>query len=461
MSTLIGASPEVQATVKSPAPSASLFAPPADPREAPGAACCPPLSTQIADLLKRHGATRTDIIVFVSIYALILLLMTGLALASRAGHSAAWAWGMRIVDVPLIAAGCGLLLLACAAGALALRFAAASRRGATVAALIVAAGACLGFGATILIDLDNNAHNGVRPGEAFKPKDRAMARAYGVRLPKRAANNAPAVPVAAAVPAQRLVSAAHGREIFVGTCVTCHGPHGEGLPGQGKSLIDNEFVSSCDDAKLLKFLQVGRQPWEPENTTKVQMPPRGGNPMLTDADLRDVAAYLRTLHAEDPPGGATSSATPAAAPAASPSEGAAAIPESAAAHGSAAANPGATPAPGGATTRAAEPFFVHRWVVSPPPPTAAQVTPSAVAEITRPQWKAPADGAAFASAYFLTAQFGVGHAGAVALAFIVLIVLVLRGQITPAQRAPLALGVAACCGLAAFWLVVFPLAFLV
>ena len=34
----------------------------------------------------------------------------------------------------------------------------------------------------------------------------------------------------------------------------------------------------------------------PDNTSGVEMPPKGGNPGLTDEQLTDIIAYIRTLH---------------------------------------------------------------------------------------------------------------------------------------------------------------------
>jgi disulfide bond formation protein DsbB len=46
---------------------------------------------------------------------------------------------------------------------------------------------------------------------------------------------------------------------------------------------------------LILFVTKGRDPSDPLSTTGVQMPPRGGNPALTDQDLADIVAYVRTL----------------------------------------------------------------------------------------------------------------------------------------------------------------------
>ena len=90
---------------------------------------------------------------------------------------------------------------------------------------------------------------------------------------------------------------ARGKEIYNQVCVACHGPDAKGLPGLGKSLhpSDSEFIRSKTDDELVAFIKQGRSTDDPLNTTGVAMPPKGGNPALTDQDLYDVVAYIRTL----------------------------------------------------------------------------------------------------------------------------------------------------------------------
>lgn len=88
---------------------------------------------------------------------------------------------------------------------------------------------------------------------------------------------------------------AAGRARFQRTCATCHGPEAEGVPNLGKNLHDNEFVGSLSDAELVEFLKVGRPAWDPANTQGVDMPPKGGDPTLTEEDMRNIVAYLRTI----------------------------------------------------------------------------------------------------------------------------------------------------------------------
>jgi mono/diheme cytochrome c family protein len=90
----------------------------------------------------------------------------------------------------------------------------------------------------------------------------------------------------------------YGKQTFAFTCATCHGTRGQGMPHQGAPLRDSKFIASADDNALLRFLQTGRPANDPANRSGVPMPPRGGNLSLSDARLRDVIAYLRTLQQE-------------------------------------------------------------------------------------------------------------------------------------------------------------------
>ena len=88
---------------------------------------------------------------------------------------------------------------------------------------------------------------------------------------------------------------AAGKQVFLSTCVVCHGPDAQGLPGLGKNLVTSDFVAGKSDSELVEFIKVGRGPDDPLNTTGVTMPAKGNNPTLTDEDLYNIVAYLRTL----------------------------------------------------------------------------------------------------------------------------------------------------------------------
>ena len=86
-----------------------------------------------------------------------------------------------------------------------------------------------------------------------------------------------------------------GESLYQGTCSACHGPDAKGLPALGKDLTTSEFAQNSSDQELLDFVKVGRPVDHPENTQGIDMPPKGGNPALSDEDILNIIAYLRTL----------------------------------------------------------------------------------------------------------------------------------------------------------------------
>lgn len=89
---------------------------------------------------------------------------------------------------------------------------------------------------------------------------------------------------------------AKGKVIFKKTCVACHGENGEGIEGLGKDWTTSDYIASSSDDELVAFLKVGRTADDPLNTTGVLMPPKGGDPTLTEDDLYNVVAFMRTLN---------------------------------------------------------------------------------------------------------------------------------------------------------------------
>ena len=91
-------------------------------------------------------------------------------------------------------------------------------------------------------------------------------------------------------------NAEHGKQIYSQICIACHGPEAKGVQGLGKDLTTSTFVAEKSDAEMVDFLKVGRDPSDPLNTTGVAMPPKGGNPALSDQDMLDIVAFVRTIH---------------------------------------------------------------------------------------------------------------------------------------------------------------------
>lgn len=86
-----------------------------------------------------------------------------------------------------------------------------------------------------------------------------------------------------------------GEEMFDQVCIACHGAGGVGIENLGKPFTTSEFVRNNNNEDLLAFVKTGRPISNPDNTTGVDMPPKGGNPALTDAQILDIIAYIRTL----------------------------------------------------------------------------------------------------------------------------------------------------------------------
>ncbi len=80
-----------------------------------------------------------------------------------------------------------------------------------------------------------------------------------------------------------------GAAVFNGTCIACHGSDGTGnIPGV-PDLTGNKGLLSQDDTVLLKRMTEGFQ----SPGAAMAMPPRGGDPGLTDADMQAVLKYMR------------------------------------------------------------------------------------------------------------------------------------------------------------------------
>ena len=84
-------------------------------------------------------------------------------------------------------------------------------------------------------------------------------------------------------------SGASGASIYGQTCVACHGRNGKGaIPGVPDLTRAGGPLSQSNDVLLDHMARGFRSPG-----SQLAMPPRGGNPALTDADLQAVLTYLR------------------------------------------------------------------------------------------------------------------------------------------------------------------------
>ena len=82
------------------------------------------------------------------------------------------------------------------------------------------------------------------------------------------------------------ITAQTGKAVFDKTCIACHVADGKGtIPG----IPALQSRLSQSDGVLLQNIKDGKQ----SPGSSMMMPPRGGNPNLSDADLRSVLLYMR------------------------------------------------------------------------------------------------------------------------------------------------------------------------
>jgi mono/diheme cytochrome c family protein len=110
-----------------------------------------------------------------------------------------------------------------------------------------------------------------------------------------------AAPTPTSTPAPTLTptpsgDAAAGETAYMGTCIACHGADAKGIAGLGKDLTTSTFVDEKTDEEMVAFIMTGRPASDPLNTTGIDMPPKGGNPALTEDDLLNIVAFLRSIH---------------------------------------------------------------------------------------------------------------------------------------------------------------------
>lgn len=88
------------------------------------------------------------------------------------------------------------------------------------------------------------------------------------------------------LPAQQVMT---GKALYEQSCMVCHGEDGSGgMPGVA-DLSGASGPLSRTDKQLVKSIRKGVQ----REGTAMVMPPSGGNPQLTDQDIRNIIVYMR------------------------------------------------------------------------------------------------------------------------------------------------------------------------
>lgn len=86
-----------------------------------------------------------------------------------------------------------------------------------------------------------------------------------------------------------------GYQLYLSSCAACHGEGAEGIEQLGLPLTTSGFVRGESDDALVKFIKSGRPMWDVNNSTGIDMPPKGGNPAITDDQLYQIVEYMRAL----------------------------------------------------------------------------------------------------------------------------------------------------------------------
>ena len=85
------------------------------------------------------------------------------------------------------------------------------------------------------------------------------------------------------------VAAPSGESVFQSACIACHGVDGAGaLPGVPDLTAGDSRLAQPEDVLLQLTVQGFQSPGSP-----MAMPPRAGNPELSDEDLRAALRYMR------------------------------------------------------------------------------------------------------------------------------------------------------------------------
>ncbi len=234
---------------------------------------------------QQNHAWRVGRWLFVALEMVLFGGLIGVYLVYRGDEPEQFAWGSTLLDTGWGAISTSVLIIGSMMMALAVRSARCGHRSQTVLLLAL----------TVICAVDVL---GVR---YIEYRDQVVA--YSGWTADAAARPAGATGLMAAGELPPLVVepgvAAEGAVHYRTTCLACHGPGGEGLVNFGRPLTTSVFIAERSDTALTDFLRRGRSIDDPLNTTGIPMAPRGGNPTLTDQDLANVVAFVRTLQTEE------------------------------------------------------------------------------------------------------------------------------------------------------------------
>ncbi len=84
--------------------------------------------------------------------------------------------------------------------------------------------------------------------------------------------------------------ARHGKEVYQSTCIACHGEDGAGaIPGTPNFKEKSGVLAKSDEVLIRNMIEGYESPG-----SMMAMPPFGGDPDLSEQDIADVLAYIRS-----------------------------------------------------------------------------------------------------------------------------------------------------------------------
>lgn len=97
------------------------------------------------------------------------------------------------------------------------------------------------------------------------------------------------IALAGAAGAEQQASVQAGEAIYGQTCVACHGEDGTGTIPGAPEFARSDGVLSKPDEVLLRHIKEGFK----SPGSQMAMPPRGGNPDLSDRDIESALLYIK------------------------------------------------------------------------------------------------------------------------------------------------------------------------
>ena len=239
------------------------------------------------DMSQQHDAAKLGIWLFLATEILLFGgLFCGYAVF-RANHEDLFVWGEQFLDERYGAANTAVLLISSLTMAMAITFVQQEKKRLAMISLGITL-VCAGiFMAIKSVEYEHKFHDHLLGGMAFYETSN-----HGDDM----GGDHAAVVVTHG-------DAEHGKMLWNATCRSCHGATGEGVPGRGTVLNTSAYVHSHSDQEIVAFVNKGRPASSSESVLHLDMPAKGGNPMLKDQDIFDVVVYLRTLVIPDAPVG--------------------------------------------------------------------------------------------------------------------------------------------------------------